>query len=177
MVTGNRLGSCALAALLVILSLGLPATAEDAKPVPQHRGPKLPDGVKAIRDLAYDTHGKSNTLDLYLPEKSDAPLPLVIWIHGGAWLGGNKDDGGPALRLLGRGFATASINYRLSPEAIFPAQIEDCKAAVRFLRANAKKYNLDPDDIGVWGAFRRRPFGRIARHDRRRERFGRRWAQ
>ncbi len=54
--------------------------------------------------------------------------------------------------MLGHGYATASINYRLSNEAIFPAQIEDCKAAVRFLRANAKKYNLDPDHIGVWGA-------------------------
>ena len=115
------------------------------------RGPKLPAGVKAYRDLAYDTHGKSNTLDLYVPENSAGPLPLVIWIHGGAWLAGNKDDGGPAIRLLPHGYATASINYRLSQEAIYPAQIEDCKAAVRYLRANAKRYNLDPDRIGVWG--------------------------
>ena len=125
--------------------------ADDPKPAPR-RPANLPEGTQILRDLAYDTHGKSNTLDLYLPEKSDAPVPLVIWIHGGGWIGGNKDDGGPALRMLGHGYATASINYRLSNEAIFPAQIEDCKAAVRFLRANAKKYNLDPDHFGVWGA-------------------------
>src|SRR5262249_32279005 len=60
--------------------------------------------------------------------------------------------GGPALGLLSKGYAVASINYRLSQHAVYPAQIEDCKAAVRFLRANAKKYNLDPDHFGVWGA-------------------------
>ena len=54
--------------------------------------------------------------------------------------------------LLGRGYAVAAINYRLSQHAVFPAQIEDCKAAIRFLRANAKKYNLDPGAFGVWGS-------------------------
>ena len=57
-----------------------------------------------------------------------------------------------AVPLIAKGYAVASINYRLSQHAIFPAQIEDCKAAIRWLRANAKKYNLDPDHIGVWGA-------------------------
>ena len=113
---------------------------------------RLPPGVRAERDLEYGPHGDGNKLDLYLPEKADAPLPLVIFIHGGGWQAGSKDDGAPGLGLLGKGYALASINYRLSQEAKFPAQIEDCKAAVRFLRANAKKYNLDPDHIGVWGA-------------------------
>src|SRR5207244_967611 len=77
--------------------------------------------------------------------------PVVVWIHGGAWRGGNKTRC-PAVFLTGKGFAVVSVNYRLSQHAVFPAQIEDCKAAIRWLRANAKQYQLDPDHIGVWGA-------------------------
>jgi acetyl esterase/lipase len=113
---------------------------------------RLPPGFRAERDLEYGPHGDANKLDLYLPEKADAPLPLVVFIHGGGWQAGSKDDGGPGLGLLAKDYAFASINYRLSQEAKYPAQIEDCKAAIRFLRANAKKYSLDPDHIGVWGA-------------------------
>jgi acetyl esterase/lipase len=90
-------------------------------------------------------------LDLYLPEKADGPLPVIVWVHGGAWLGGSKDNP-PPLPLLRHGYAVASINYRLSQHARFPAQIEDCKPAIRWLRANAPKYHLDADHIGVWGA-------------------------
>jgi acetyl esterase/lipase len=90
-------------------------------------------------------------LDLYLPEKAEDRLPLVVWIHGGAWLTGSKDDC-PAVHFAAKGYAVASINYRLSQHALFPAQIEDCKAAIRWLRANAAKYHLDPGRIGVWGA-------------------------
>ena len=112
---------------------------------------KLPDGVKVERDLEYGPHGERNKLDIYLP-KGDGPFPLVIWIHGGGWVNGSKAGGGPALRLLENGFAVASINYRLSGQAIFPAQIQDCKAAVRFLRTSGKKYNLDADHFGAWGS-------------------------
>jgi len=76
---------------------------------------------------------------------------VIVWVHGGAWLGGSKDRC-PALSFLRDGFAVASVNYRLSQHALFPAQIEDCKAAVRWLRAQATTYMLDPDRIGVWGA-------------------------
>jgi len=93
-----------------------------------------------------------NKLDLYLPGKTDRPLPVIVWIHGGGWSAGSKDDGCPAVPFVAKGYAGASINYRLSQHALFPAQIEDCKAAVRWLRANAKKYNLDTKHIGVWGA-------------------------
>ena len=92
-----------------------------------------------------------NRLDLYLPEKVKGRLPVVVWIHGGAWMEGSKDDC-PAVPFAAEGCAVASINYRLSQHAIFPAQIQDCKAAIRWLRANADKYHLDPDHIGVWGA-------------------------
>lgn len=111
-------------------------------------------GVKTHRDLVYVEGGhERNKLDLYLPEKADGPLPLLIWVHGGGWQNGSK-DGCPPLRggYVGRGYAVASINYRLSGHAVFPAQIEDCKAAIRWLRAHAKEYNLDVKRFGVWGS-------------------------
>jgi acetyl esterase/lipase len=111
-----------------------------------------PDGVKVLRDLEYVKDGhERQKLDLYLPEKADGPLPVVVWVHGGAWRAGSK-AGCPAVFLAAKGFAVASVNYRFSQHAVFPAQIEDCKAAIRWLRANAKKYQLDPDHIGAWGA-------------------------
>ncbi len=89
-------------------------------------------------------------LDIYLPEKVDQALPLVIYIHGGGWSGGDKKYF-PAQVLVSQGYAVASINYRFIKEAIFPAQIHDCKGAVRWLRAHAKEYHFDPDHFGVWG--------------------------
>jgi acetyl esterase/lipase len=113
---------------------------------------RVPEGTRVERNLEYVKDGhERNKLDLYLPEKADAPLPVVIWIHGGAWKAGSKDNC-PVVPLVARGYAVASINYRFLQHAEFPAQIEDCKAAVRWLRANARKYNLDPDHFGVIGA-------------------------
>ena len=114
------------------------------------RPPPIPEGCKVLKDQAYGEHER-NKLDLYVP-KSDTPLPLVIWIHGGGWEQGSKAGGGPSLDLLRHGYAVASINYRLSKQGIFPAQIEDCQAAVRWLRSHAEEYNLDPDHFGAWGA-------------------------
>lgn len=114
----------------------------------------VPDGVKAERDVPYVVNGhERHVLDIYLPEKANGPLPLIIWIHGGGWRNGSK-NGCPPLRqgYVGRGYALASINYRLSGHATFPAQIEDCKAAIRWLRAHAKQYGFDPDRFGVWGS-------------------------
>lgn len=118
------------------------------------QSPRVPDGVRAHRDLAYVENGhERHKLDLYLPEKTSAPLPLIIWVHGGGWQNGSK-DGCPPLRsgYVERGYAVASINYRLSGHAVFPAQIEDCKAAIRWLRAHAQEYGLDPQRFGVWGS-------------------------
>ena len=75
-------------------------------------------------------------------------MPVIVWIHGGGWSGGSK-EGCPAVRFIAKGYAVASINYRFSQHALFPAQIEDCKAAIRWLRANAAKYRLDGKHIGV----------------------------
>ena len=96
-------------------------------------------------------HGR-HKLDIYLPPKSgQEPLPVIVWIHGGAWRAGGKKEC-PVKPFVSKGYAVASINYRLSQHAVFPAQIEDCKAAIRFLRANADKYGFDPNGFGVWGA-------------------------
>src|SRR5262245_60671979 len=112
----------------------------------------LPAGTRTERNLAYVKDGhERNKLDLYLPPQADAPLPVVVWIHGGAWRAGSKDRC-PATWAVAQGYAVGSLNYRLLQHAEFPAQIEDCKAAIRWLRANAKKYNLDPEHVGVAGA-------------------------
>ena len=105
-----------------------------------------------MRNIPYVENGHRNqVLDLFLPEQpSDKPLPLMIWIHGGAWMGGNQASP-PVLYLVSKGFAVASIQHRFSQDAIWPAQAYDCKAAIRFLRANAARFHLDPERIGVWG--------------------------
>lgn len=104
-------------------------------------------------DIAYATTSEAQKMDIYLPEAGQAPFPVIVSIHGGAFKFGDKADNQvtPMLEGLKRGYAVVSINYRLSREAIFPAQIHDVKAAIRFIRANAKKYNLNPDKIAVWG--------------------------
>lgn len=96
--------------------------------------------------------GKSLRLDLHLPDDDGVRLrPVIIWLHTGAWITGDR-TGGPALRQARRGYAVVSIDYRLAPTYTYPAQIEDCKAAVRWLRANATRYRLDPNRVGVFGA-------------------------
>lgn len=109
-------------------------------------------GIKSERNIPYADNGHRNQiLDIYLPEApSDKPLPLLIWIHGGAWMAGSQANP-PVLFLVNKGFAVASIQYRFSAHAIWPAQAHDCKAAIRFLRANAAKYNFDPDKFAVGG--------------------------
>ena len=115
--------------------------------------PPVPPGVIVYPDLAYVTHGSpSQKLDLYLP-KEGRNLPLIIFVHAGAFYMGDKRKWiSYELSYLTQGYAIASINYRLSGEAVFPAQIEDCKAAVRWLRAHAAQYRLNPNHFAAWGA-------------------------
>ncbi len=114
--------------------------------------PKIPESVTVHRDIAYVTDGhERQKLDLYVPADTGENLPLIIWVHGGAWLGGNKTHYRP-MEYLSAGYAGASINYRLSQHAVFPAQIEDVKAAIRWLRANAETYRLDPNRFAAWGS-------------------------
>ncbi len=94
-------------------------------------------------------------LDLYLPPPlTAAPAPVAVYVHGGGWQEGDKnwiDRVLPADRLVARGYVVAALNYRLAPRHTWPAQIEDAKCAIRYLRAHAATYHLDPDRIGVWG--------------------------
>lgn len=112
----------------------------------------LPPGVKQIADCEYAKNGHPrHRLDLYLPEKVEGRLPVILWVHGGGWITGDK-AGGPAIQFATKGYAVASMNYRYSQHATFPAQVHDCKAAVRWLRANSDAYSLDAEHIGAWGA-------------------------
>jgi acetyl esterase/lipase len=104
-------------------------------------------------DLAYATMSPAQKLDIYLPD-GEAPFPVVLWIHGGGWARGDKalQQSDPQMTLLNRGYAIVSVNYRFSDEAIFPAQIHDVKAALRWIRAHAEEYQLDPNRIAAWGS-------------------------
>ncbi|MBC8350557.1 MAG: alpha/beta hydrolase [Planctomycetes bacterium] len=114
--------------------------------------PSLAKGIVANRDIEYARVGDNSLrLDLYSPKEPAARRPLIVWVHGGGWRNGSKDRC-PALRFLAKGYVVASINYRLSGVAIYPAQIHDCKAAIRWLRAHAEQYSIDPRRIGVWGS-------------------------
>tara|TARA_B100001093_G_C26612360_1_gene920789 strand:- start:3 stop:923 length:921 start_codon:yes stop_codon:yes gene_type:complete len=112
------------------------------------------------RDIAYAGSDNScHTLDLFTPRSQDDSsdkLPVVVWIHGGAWKSGSKKSGNLPHRIpeivSTQRYAGASIGYRLSQEVKWPAQIHDCKAAIRWLRGNAKTLGLDPNRIGVWGS-------------------------
>ena len=132
-----------------------PAKAAKSRPG-QPFGGRIPDNVTIERDVVYgDAGGRPLKLDLVLPkEKSDKPRPLIVFIHGGGWRNGDKAGGvGRVIPFVATGnYVGASVGYRLSGEAIWPAQIHDCKAAIRWLKANADKYQIDPERIGVWGS-------------------------
>jgi acetyl esterase/lipase len=98
--------------------------------------------------------GVALKMDLYYPSSDQSPLPVTMYVHGGGWSNGDKAEGSGAQEipaLQNAGFLVVSVNYRLAPEYPFPAMIQDIKCAVRYLRAQASQYNLDPNRIGVWG--------------------------
>ena len=107
---------------------------------------KVPEGVEVLRDLEYaQAKGVSLKLDLYRPSaKPSAPMPLVIWVHGGGWRNGSKANC-PAAWLATKGYAVASLDFRLLPEHPWPAQIEDPIAALRWLRQESGKYGFDAE--------------------------------
>lgn len=132
-----------------------PASSSPGQP-PQGGGVQGPD-TSSIKtkylDVAYAGGSTSQKLDVYVPNSGSGPFPVIVAIHGGAFRMGDKADEElvPMLAGLSRGYAVVSINYRLSEEAKSPAQVNDAKAAIRFIRANAGKYNLDPNKIVAWG--------------------------
>jgi acetyl esterase/lipase len=115
--------------------------------------PSIPPGATVYPDLSYVSHSSPNQkLDLYVPKVGEN-FPLIVFIHSGDFCMGDKRQWiRYQLGYLDQGYAIASINYRLSSEAVFPAQIENCKSAVRWLRAHAASYHLDPNHFLAWGA-------------------------
>lgn len=119
--------------------------------------PQLPANMEIEKDVPYaGTNNPRQTLDIYRPArtlKAKAPVPVVCWIHGGGWRKGNKSGIRHLVPLLETGDVVGiSIGYRLTDETQWPAQIHDCKAAIRWIRSNAKRLNIDPERIAVWGS-------------------------
>lgn len=116
---------------------------------------QLPAGVESELDIAYAADSPAQKLDLYLPTgTAAAPRPAIVVVHGGGWRGGDKQRGQWAripAQYASDGYVAISVNYRLTGEAPWPAQIEDVKAAVRWLRAHAEKHAVDVDRIGAYG--------------------------
>jgi acetyl esterase/lipase len=129
--------------LLVLVLLPCSLTAQD----------KAADPIRLESDLVYAKGGDQELqLDLAMPREGNGPFPAVVCVHGGGWRGGKyKDLTNLARTLAGRGYVAITIQYRLTPKHQFPAQVEDSKAAVRWLRANAEKYKVNPDAIGAVG--------------------------
>lgn len=141
----NFLAAC----LVLLVSSALSPTA--AQPPADLPAPSEDAQVKVWHNVSYvpGSNDYRQKMDVVVPKKG-GPFPIIVWIHGGAWLQGDKEKA-PVEPLLVKGYAAASINYRLSTQAPFPAQIQDCKTAIRFLRAHAKELNIDPNRVGAWG--------------------------
>jgi acetyl esterase/lipase len=118
--------------------------------------PALADKIAVESDVEYGKAGeRSLKLDVIRPKQENPePRPCIVWIHGGGWQNGNKNSGTVRLGgLVSSGnYVGVSVGYRLTDVASWPAQIHDCKAAIRWVRANSKKYNINSDKIGVWGS-------------------------
>lgn len=120
--------------------------------------PKLPENVKASYDMVYATLPKTKYgnrdlhLDLFQP-KTEGTYPALILVFGGGWRSGNKSAQVPlAQQIASKGYVTATVEYRLSPEALYPAAVYDIKAAIRYLRTHANELNIDPSRIAISGS-------------------------
>jgi acetyl esterase/lipase len=141
----------------IFLSFFIFFASKIAAQIPQNIQNLFPKGTTIYSNIHYaaDTLTK-HTLDIYVPAKSEKKVPLVIWIHGGGWRQGDKYGDMENMKttlnaILANGYAIASINYRYSTTAIFPAQIQDCNQALDFLYRNSEKYLLDKDNMAVIG--------------------------
>lgn len=137
-------------------AVSVPVSSESAPPNGPPPGMMPPVDMSEIQhqfiDVSYASDSPAQVLDVFLPD-GDGPFPAIILIHGGAFKMGSKEmDYAHAKVLVESGYAAISINYRLSGEAVFPAAVHDSKAAIRFIRANASNYLIDPNRIGAWGA-------------------------
>ena len=110
------------------------------------------NSTRSWTNVSYSSVSGTCKLDIFLPSTGEGPFPVVIWIHGGAFKMGSKSNPQSLTALNNAGFAVVSIDYRLSSEAKWPAQLDDLKACVKFLKSNASTYSLHPDKIASWGA-------------------------
>ena len=148
-----------LGGFFLLLIAGLPistsaqtnASATNAAPASAQAPAPPSPGIEVLHDVVF---GKGGTQDLHAeiayPKNATKPLPAIIHVHGGGWITGTYKGNSP-IQFAQHGYFGASIEYRLSNVAKWPAQIQDCELAVRWLRANASQYNVDPNRIGVWG--------------------------
>ena len=144
--------------LLVLLAGPASAQQQPQPPKPAPTGgaatpAAVPENIEVLKDVVYGKGGgRDLTLNLARPKATAGPAPCVLVIHGGGWANGRKEQHNDVIAVLaGRGYVAATVGYRLAPAGVFPAQVEDVKCAVRYLRAHAGKYNLDPDRVGAVG--------------------------
>ncbi len=134
--------------LFFLVALPLFSDSPDIRPI------RLAGGV-CYKNIPYVSGGGvRQQLDLYLPPQTvESPVPVIVWIHWGSWNSGNKNEFClPVFHgYVQKGYAVAAVNYRLLGMAPFPAQVEDCKSALRWLRAHAEDFGLDSDRFGIWG--------------------------
>ncbi len=137
--------------LFILLALN-PLVAKATQEKDKTRKP-LPESVQVMRDIEYSApDGYSLKLDVLQPKQTQHPSPVIVFVHGGGWKNGSKKSGEKhAAWLVEEGFAVVSIDYRLTDVAEWPAQIDDCYEAVRWVRRNAEKHNFDGDRIAAWG--------------------------
>ncbi|MAS93205.1 MAG: esterase [Verrucomicrobiales bacterium] len=139
--------------VLLFLSISLLVASAQDKPKRTAIPSEVVNSLETHSDVTYAQYGdREMQLDLFRPKSATGELPAIVCIHGGGWFKGDRSKmTNLAQALAARGYVTVTISYRLSGEAKFPAAIEDCKAAVRWLRANATEYGVDEDHIGVTG--------------------------
>ena len=141
--------------IVIGLLAAIPSIGQAQAPNQAAESFKLPAGVQSELDIAYASKSPAQKLDLYLPPgEAAAPRPAIVVVHGGGWRGGDKQRGQWAripAQYASDGYVAVSVNYRLTGEAPWPAQIEDVKAAVRWLRAHADKHAVDVNRIGAYG--------------------------
>lgn len=145
----------AFTAAALIAALGLTSSSISSAATPSRSLLKPAKTYKAYKNLRYSSVSTSDSLllDLYVPNNGAKKIPLIVYVHGGGFVAGSKDQGCVPYdkQFMKRGFAVACISYRLATEVKMPGPIVDVKSAIRSLRANASKYNLYPNKIGAWG--------------------------
>tara|TARA_Y100001001_G_scaffold142760_1_gene147656 strand:- start:2155 stop:3069 length:915 start_codon:yes stop_codon:yes gene_type:complete len=149
MIMLKRTFSALILAALVVLPSGVLAQLDDTQAWASH----LSNQYQVLPNVTYLTaSNRDNKVDLYLPRGTDSPAPVLVYIHGGGWVGGSKESS--VLRLvpwMEMGWAVVNVQYRLGEVSLAPAAVEDCLCALRWIIRNASNYNIDPERIVVTG--------------------------